>query len=1484
MRFSPKVATAALIGGFLAGEALAGWNTTASERISARARVKKPTACPASCASYDPSDWFVYPSVDRVAQCNETMLLDFNIFNALNNSQAHSTIHTCTATDLDQLTASASNQTGQATKTDVTYQIGAWNGTAALSKNQYTQTLLENIRSYLAANTQKSEIFGYSNQASAGVYIGGSLQEVANIDFALEQMISFSQRTTFDSNVLQYCGADSNHTLGVALDLSGDIAAVKQYVQAWSNAECVSGFDKTMSATTSLWTRDNAPTNMVSTTNNTISRRSSGHSRSHSGHSHSHSHQRRTTCSYVEVVSGDSCSSLVTECGITAAEFYEYNPSSDLCSTLAVGQHVCCSSGSLPDFSPSAYSNGTCYTYVVESGDSCSALAGTYSLTVDEIDSYNNETWGWYGCDDLQAGQAICLSTGTPPYPVAIANAQCGPQVPGTNFTGTDGPNDWAALNPCPLNACCDVWGQCGTTPLYCDDARASTGAPGTAAKGSDGCISNCGTSITNWVESPSQYAVVGYYEASAMNRTCLRMDASSINTSKYTHVNFGFGNIASDFSINMDGMEEEYEHFVALENVYRIVSFGGWDFSTDADTYMIFREGVAAANRATLVQNVVDFVIGEGLDGVDFDWEYPGEPDIPGIPAGSDDEGEEYLEFLTSLRTAMPDDIIISVTAPSSYWYLKAFPIQEIAEVVTYINYMTYDMHGVWDLGSKWSQWGCTAGDCLFSHVNMTETMWALAMMTKAGVATNQVMVGVTSYGRSFQMTTPGCISSSCTWDAAGAAGPCTVTAGYISNAELDDILADDSTAQLYSTNVTDILVYNETQWVGYMTNTTRASRKAYYETWNFAGTAEWAIDLEPNDGHSEDGEGEGGQTLTIDPEIWTEATPAVTCSPPCYMIMPPLPLATTTTIDFPDLDTHVTWRATATETTTFSDGSVLTYSSFESYTVPTRVTISPVTTDYINVWNQQITSGQTTVHQTSSVQPSPFAVTFTPTVGGNTTVLDGTTSTIPGFTFSSGNLTYVSTSWIGIFGGTTSVINGTVLSPSTTTIVPHPYPTTTGSPDPVLNTRATKVETGSSSGPTCSSSSEHCGTHCAAFCVGGCPLCPPGFGEDVSGGGGGGGGSGGDDGDSESSTSTSSGSETTITVTLGGAATTDYPEFAFPTSDSIASLDSISSLLSSRWLSMYGSGSASAGATATSTGATATATSTSPLCVAEQDPDSGSDGTYCSCSGSDQTFPTITGSNPCGYTTLPTATATTTTSDAYPYTFTDPYGDTIACATEGFVAVEGSSVAYCSGSRITLSINPTGNPYPYTFSDGAGDVIACATEGFGEVDGVTISYCSGSSTTISTAPAATSTGAYPWALWDWIEYEDVCTEASCIGEDEGGILVAMLSERKEICSSEYRNVVENAENGMGIDGLVKSMRFPDGICGGGVTYWCNETSSDSGIWDCADASGRNTGRCVKYDYTLLTIEEEICHKSSGDNAYIMKANCTGPWDCTVA
>lgn len=308
-----------------------------------------------------------------------------------------------------------------------------------------------------------------------------------------------------------------------------------------------------------------------------------------------------------------------------------------------------------------------------------------------------------------------------------------------------------------------------------------------------NGCISNCGTPTVNNDASVSELLNIGYFGAFGAARSCLNMDTSQLPSS-YSHLHFAFGQISSDFNVNLEGYQDQFEQFAKLTYFKCILSFGCWSFSTDLDSYPIFREGVTDANRLTFAQNVVAFVEEYNLDGVDFDWEYLGAPDIPGIPPGSESDGPNYLSFLKTIRELLPAEKSISIAAPASYWYSKRFPIMEMAEILDYIVYMTYDLHGQWDYDNTWVNPGCPNGNCLRSHVNPTETEYALAMITKAGVPANKIAVGIASYGRSFGMEDPTCTVLTVFLQAPIQPQPRATarrSSGYISQAELEQLVS---------------------------------------------------------------------------------------------------------------------------------------------------------------------------------------------------------------------------------------------------------------------------------------------------------------------------------------------------------------------------------------------------------------------------------------------------------------------------------------------------------------------------------------------------------------------------------------------------------------------------------------------------------------------------------------------------------------------
>lgn len=105
-------------------------------------------------------------------------------------------------------------------------------------------------------------------------------------------------------------------------------------------------------------------------------------------------------------------------------------------------------------------------------------------------------------------------------------------------------------------------------------------------------------------------------------------------------------------------------------------------------------------------------------------DWEYPGADDR----GGTEKDGENYAMLLKELRAAIKAsgrDYIVTFTAPTSYWYLRHFDLENMVPHVDWVNLMSYDLHGVWD-GNN------TIGKQVLAHTNLTEIDLSLDLVSR--------------------------------------------------------------------------------------------------------------------------------------------------------------------------------------------------------------------------------------------------------------------------------------------------------------------------------------------------------------------------------------------------------------------------------------------------------------------------------------------------------------------------------------------------------------------------------------------------------------------------------------------------------------------------------------------------------------------------------------------------------------------------------
>jgi chitinase len=98
----------------------------------------------------------------------------------------------------------------------------------------------------------------------------------------------------------------------------------------------------------------------------------------------------------------------------------------------------------------------------------------------------------------------------------------------------------------------------------------------------------------------------------------------------------------------------------------------------------------------------------------------------------------------------------------------------------------MSYDIHGAWDIGNKWT------GPTLNSHTNLTEIQGALDLLWRNNIHPDKVVLGLAFYSRSFTLTDSSCSEPGCRISSGGNPGKCSSTTGVLLNPEINDIIKE--------------------------------------------------------------------------------------------------------------------------------------------------------------------------------------------------------------------------------------------------------------------------------------------------------------------------------------------------------------------------------------------------------------------------------------------------------------------------------------------------------------------------------------------------------------------------------------------------------------------------------------------------------------------------------------------------------------------
>ncbi|KAL6237121.1 glycosyl hydrolases family 18-domain-containing protein [Aspergillus navahoensis] len=312
------------------------------------------------------------------------------------------------------------------------------------------------------------------------------------------------------------------------------------------------------------------------------------------------------------------------------------------------------------------------------------------------------------------------------------------------------------------------------------------------------------------------------------------------IEPTKWTHLNYAFALIdRNTFEIaQMNDFDTElYPVFTGLKEqnpalqVY--ISVGGWSAGGQVFSDMT----ATAANRAAFISSAITFMKTYAFDGIDIDWEYPVAADRGGNAADFDN----YVTFVKELRAACGTAYGITVTLPSSYWYMQNFDIVNLEPYLDWFNIMTYDIHGTWDGNNPYTK------AVVQAHTNLTEIDEALDLLWRNDIDSSKVVLGLAFYGRSFTLKDSSCSNPGCPFASGGTPGRCTQTSGILSDSEIQALISQGNIVPTLDSDAgVKYMTWNDDQWVSYDDAQTFAMKVNYANKLCLGGTMVWALDLD--------------------------------------------------------------------------------------------------------------------------------------------------------------------------------------------------------------------------------------------------------------------------------------------------------------------------------------------------------------------------------------------------------------------------------------------------------------------------------------------------------------------------------------------------------------------------------------------------------------------------------------------------------------
>ena len=253
----------------------------------------------------------------------------------------------------------------------------------------------------------------------------------------------------------------------------------------------------------------------------------------------------------------------------------------------------------------------------------------------------------------------------------------------------------------------------------------------------------------------PPRYRIIGYVGG--------RTDIRRIGADKLTHINYAFARVSPEGDVVFPDELAAARRLARLQalkarnpDLNLLVSVGGWGAGHFSEA------ALTDASRARFARSAADLVDRYALDGIDIDWEFPGQPG-PGISYRPEDK-QNFTLYLAAIRTVLdslsdahgrtgPDRYLLTIASNDDQAFFDHTEMDRVHPYLDFVNIMTYD---AFSSGSPTT--GHHTGLFRSAHPDAPTRTAAAAVERHlaAGIPPEKIVLGVAFYGRGWRGVAP--------------------------------------------------------------------------------------------------------------------------------------------------------------------------------------------------------------------------------------------------------------------------------------------------------------------------------------------------------------------------------------------------------------------------------------------------------------------------------------------------------------------------------------------------------------------------------------------------------------------------------------------------------------------------------------------------------------------------------------------------------